>query len=300
MKLQERLEQGKVIIMDGGTGTEMEKRGVPMHEKGWSASSTITQPDTLRQIHEDYIRAGAEIIITNTFSTARHVLEECDLGQQFVEINRKAAQVASEARANVADRPVWIAGSISTTTFGRKQPSPSVAQANFNDQADILAEGGIDFFVLEMMRDIDFTRIALKAAQRTGLPVWVGFCTKIDAEQRVQLAFSPNEPVFLADALRVLSTADTPLISIMHTLTQDITPSLTVLKEHWSMPTGGAMGVYAHSGEFIMPNWQFIDMISPEAYAAEAQKWVADGVQLVGGCCGIGPEHIRVLKEVLG
>ena len=66
------------------------------------------------------------------------------------------------------------------------------------------------------------------------------------------------------------------------------------------MPTGGAMGVYAHSGEFIMPNWQFIDMISPAAYAAEAQKWVADGVQLVGGCCGIGPEHIRVLKEVLG
>jgi homocysteine S-methyltransferase len=281
--------------MDGGTGTEMEKRGVPMNEKGWSASSTIAQPDTLRQIHEDYIRAGAEIIITNTFSTSRHVLEACDLADKFTEINRTAARLALEARANAAQQPVWVAGSISTTTFHRQQPPPAVAQTNFNDQADILAEGGVDFFVLEMMRDIEYTNIALTAAKRTGLPVWVGYSTLITEENRVQLAYTGSGTVFLDEALRALSPEDTPLVSIMHTLTEDIAPSLAVLKDHWS----GPMGVYAHSGEFIMPNWQFIDMISPAAYAAEASKWVADGVQMIGGCCGIGPEHIRVLKETL-
>ena len=96
--------------------------------------------------------------------------------------------------------------------------------------------------------------------------------------------------------LQTISPEDTPLISIIHTLTEDIQPSLAVLKQNWA----GPMGVYAHSGEFIMPNWQFIDMISPQDYAAAAKKWIEQGVQVIGGCCGIGPEHIRVLKETLG
>lgn len=295
MNLQTRLAEGQCIIMDGGTGTEMEKRGVPMEEKGWSASSTITQPATLRQIHEEYIQAGADIITTNTYSSSRHVLEACDLAEKFVEINSTAVRIAREARENVADRPVWIAGSISTTTFGQPQPPPPVAQANLNDQAEILAEQGVDFFVLEMMRDIEYTMIALNAAKRTGLPVWVGFSTTINREHQVQIDYVQEQPVLLEEAVKRLSVEDTPLISIMHTLVEDTAPSLAILKEHWS----GYMGAYAHSGKFVMPHWHFIDMISPAAYAAEATKWVAAGVQVIGGCCGIGPEHIRVLKETL-
>jgi len=281
--------------MDGGTGTELEKRGVPMEEKGWSASSTITQPEILRQIHEEYIRAGADIIITNTFSTSRHVLDSCNLADKFELINATAARIAVEARDNAADRPIYIAGSISTTTFGEEQPTPAVALTNFNDQANILADNGVDFFVLEMMRDIEYTNIAHQAAKQTGLPVWTGYSTNVDAEGKVQLTYTQGTISF-ADALQTLSAKETPLVSVMHTLTEDIQPSLSVLKEKWS----GPIGVYAHSGEFIMPNWQFIDIISPEAYASEAQKWVAQGVKVIGGCCGIGPKHIQVLREILG
>jgi S-methylmethionine-dependent homocysteine/selenocysteine methylase len=295
MHIQKRLRQGELIIMDGGTGTELEKRGVPMEEKGWSASSTITQPEILRQIHEEYIRAGADIIITNTFSTSRHVLDSCNLADKFELINATAARIAVEARDNAADRPIYIAGSISTTTFGEKQPTPAVALTNFNDQANILADNGVDFFVLEMMRDIEYTNIAHQAAKQTGLPVWIGYSTNVDDEGKVQLTYTQGTISF-ADALQTLSAKETPLVSVMHTLTEDIQPSLSVLKEKWS----GPIGVYAHSGEFIMPNWQFIDIISPEAYASEAQKWVAQGVQVIGGCCGIGPKHIQVLREILG
>ena len=295
MHIQKRLRQGELIIMDGGTGTELEKCGVPMEEKGWSASSTITQPEILRQIHEEYIRAGADIIITNTFSTSRHVLDSCNLADKFELINATAARIAVEARDNAADRPIYIAGSISTTTFGEEQPTPAVALTNFNDQANILADNGVDFFVLEMMRDIEYTNIAHQAAKQTGLPVWIGYSTNVDAEGKVQLTYTQGTISF-ADALQTLSAKETPLVSVMHTLTEDIQPSLSVLKEKWS----GPIGVYAHSGEFIMPNWQFIDIISPEAYAAEAQKWVAQGVQVIGGCCGIGPKHIQVLREILG
>lgn len=295
MHIQKRLRQGELIIMDGGTGTELEKRGVPMEEKGWSASSTITQPEILRQIHEEYIRAGADIIITNTFSTSRHVLDSCNLADKFELINATAARIAVEARDNAADRPIYIAGSISTTTFGEEQPTPAVALTNFNDQANILADNGVDFFVLEMMRDIEYTNIAHQAAKQTGLPVWTGYSTNVDAEGKVHLTHTQGTISF-ADALQTLSAKETPLVSVMHTLSEDIQPSLSVLKEKWS----GPIGVYAHSGEFIMPNWQFIDIISPEAYASEAQKWVAQGVQVIGGCCGIGPKHIQVLREILG
>lgn len=293
MELYERLKQGDVIIMDGGTGTEMEKRGAPMIEKGWCASSTLTDPDMLRQIHEDYVRAGADIIITNTFATSQQVLDACGLSDKFETINAAAARIACEVRDHIADRSVYVAGSISTTTFGVGQPSPAVAEANFNRQAEILADGGIDFIILEMMRDIEYTNIVLKAARRTGLPVWVGYSTQIKEDGQVMLVY---HDIPLADALQTLSADDVPVVSIMHTLTEDIGPSLDILKTHWS----GPMGIYAHSGIFNPPHWQFIDVISPTDYAAEATKWAEQGVQVIGGCCGIGPEHIEVLNVKLG
>ena len=81
----------------------------------------------------------------------------------------------------------------------------------------------------------------------------------------------------------------------MHTLTEDIVPALEILQHHWSGPTG----VYAHSGTWIDPNWQFVDMIAPEDYLSVAQQWVALGAQMIGGCCGIGPAYIGLLKERL-
>src|ERR687893_2320658 len=73
--LQQRLDAGGVVILDGATGTELERRGVPMDDVAWDAAALLTHPDTVREVHEDYIRAGADVIITNTFATARHVLE---------------------------------------------------------------------------------------------------------------------------------------------------------------------------------------------------------------------------------
>jgi S-methylmethionine-dependent homocysteine/selenocysteine methylase len=84
-------------------------------------------------------------------------------------------------------------------------------------------------------------------------------------------------------------------VMVMHTLTEDITPSLEIVRQHWSGPTGA----YAHSGKWIDPNWPFEHMISPQDYLTVAQQWVQMGAQIIGGCCGIGPEYIRLLKEQL-
>ena len=111
--LRQRLDRGEVIVLDGAMGTELERRGVPMDDAAWSAAALITHPDTVREVHEDYIRAGADVIITNTFATARHVLE---MGEQFRELNTRAVALAKEARENAADGAVFIAGSLSTFT----------------------------------------------------------------------------------------------------------------------------------------------------------------------------------------
>ena len=90
MTLQERIAEGEFVLLDGAMGTELERRGVPMDRKAWSAAAMDTHPEVIRNIHEDYIRAGAEIHIVNSFSTARHVLEPAGFGDKVEEFNRRA------------------------------------------------------------------------------------------------------------------------------------------------------------------------------------------------------------------
>ena len=293
--LQQRLDGGEVVILDGAMGTELERRGVPMDTVAWDAAALLTHPDTVREVHEDYIRAGADVIITNTFATARHVLEPAGMGERFRELNIRAVALAKEARENAADGVVFVAGSISTMSAyddHSYEPRAERARANYREQAEVLAESGVDVIALEMMRDIEQTTYALEAAVTVGLPVWLGFSCKTTDEGTVVL-WDGDHP--LTEALERLLPLGASLVSIMHTLTEDTPPALQVVIEHWA----GPLGAYPHSGEFIMPNWQFVDMISPEDFAAEARRWSEMGARLIGGCCGIGPEHIRLLKERL-
>src|SRR5262245_6488268 len=105
--LQARLDQGQILILDGATGTELQRRGVPMHGFAWSAAALDTHPETVRAVHEDYIRAGADVIITNSFATARHVLEPAGLGDRVRALNQRAVTLAQAAREHAASgRPV--------------------------------------------------------------------------------------------------------------------------------------------------------------------------------------------------
>jgi S-methylmethionine-dependent homocysteine/selenocysteine methylase len=292
--LRQRLDGGEVVVLDGAMGTELEKRGVPMDDAAWSAAALMTHPDTVRMVHEDYIRAGADIITTNTFATARHVLEPAGMGEQFRELNARAVTLAKEAR-DAADGVVSIAGSLSTFTARYDysyEPRAEKARANYREQAEVLAESGVDLIALEMMRDIEQTAYAVEAVASTGLTLWIGFSCKTTEGGTVLLWDGENT---LAEALERVPLSDVSVLSIMHTLTEDTPPVLREVNRRWS----GSLGAYPHSGEFIMPNWQFIDMISAEDFATEAEGWLELGVRLVGGCCGIGPEHVRLLKERL-
>lgn len=295
--LDKKLQQGQIILLDGATGTELEKRGVPMNSKAWSAEAILTHPETVQAVHEDYLHAGVDIITVNTFSTARHMLLTAGMTSQFDYLNKEAVKLAIQARENVATSPVAIAGSIAPTTFcadpTKCYPPLSEAFAWYLAQAELLAEAGVDLLLIEMIEDIEQGSLAVQAACSTGLPVWLGFSCRRNDEGKIMLWEQGHT---LDEGIKAISRVGGSAAFIMHTEVSDTIEAFSILKTCWQ----NTLGVYAHSGRFVMPNWNFNDIITPEEYAVEAGKWIEMGARVIGGCCGIGPAHIKELKKLYG
>ncbi|MEE9325472.1 MAG: homocysteine S-methyltransferase family protein [Dehalococcoidia bacterium] len=297
--LQSRLEAGEVIIMDGGMVSEIQRRGVPMHPQTWSAGPILTHPEVIRTIHEDYIRAGAEIIITNSFNTGRARLETGGLEGRIAEMNTLAVKLAREARDNMAsDRSVFIAGAMNglpPNLDATVTPSLEMARSNYQEQAQLLADAGADLILIEMMIRILDTEAAVEAAVATGLPTWVGFSCQNDNGKLFLGVHGKWARETIPQAVESVASKGVSTMFVMHTLSEDTAQGLRELRQRWS----GPMGAYAHSGDYIMPEWQWDNVLSPQGYLKYAQEWANTGAQIIGGCCGITPEHIRLLKENL-
>jgi S-methylmethionine-dependent homocysteine/selenocysteine methylase len=284
-----RLQDGVKILIDGATGSEIEKRGVPMIKNAWNGGGAMTHPDIVRQVHLDYILSGAEVVISNTFSTSRHVLADAGLEENFEFLNRRSVELALESRAASKTDSVLIAGGITHWSFTKQVPPLPILETNTEEQALIMAKAGADLIILEMMSDVDRTLGMLAAARKSGLPVWVGFSCNLDEHGIPHLLDGPS----LTAGVQAVLDEGVAVVFIMHTDVQYIDSCVKAVKDIWQ----GPLGVYAHSGIFVEPNWVFDDVISPEDYASAAKSWLDQGVQIIGGCCGIGNEHIQYMKK---
>ena len=286
-----RLAAGEVILIDGGTGTELEARGVPMSGAVWCGVAVLDHQDVVRATHEDYIRAGAEVIIANTFPSNRLALEPAGFGDRVDEINRRAVETARQARENAAERPVLVAGSLSPHSaegIPDPQPDPATVLAAFREQVAVQTDAGADLLALEMIPDATYGRPAVQAAVESGLPVWLGM-TEWSGEGGWR-----HEDDSLGGLVAELAGPGVMAVNAMHTDVADVAASLEEIRGRWD----GVVGAYAHHGGWEPPNWIFHD-ISPEDYAEAALGWVSQGAQIIGGCCGIGPAHIAHLRERL-
>lgn len=303
--LNERLDNKETLLLDGGVSTEIRRRGVALDANVWSGLATKTNPDEVLEVHEDYIQAGAQIITANTYSTARHVLESINLGHESKLLNFKSVQLARQARDNVAQGDVYIAGSMSSMpplTSHREVAIDGQVESSYQELAEVLAEAGVDLIIAEMMRDIENAGIVIKAAVETGLPVFIGFSAMM-ADNGVDvrsLRWKNTDDTTTAHDFGEMIDALKPLggqaVGIMHTRVEDIAPALEVLKQHWS----GPLMAYAETGKLILPDWRYEAVSTPQDYASEIEGWIRNyGVQIVGGCCGTGPEHIRALRHLL-
>jgi S-methylmethionine-dependent homocysteine/selenocysteine methylase len=288
--LHEKIAAGETVIIDGPMGTELEARGVPMNAKAWSGEALLTHPDIVREIHADYIAAGAEVIITNTFAAGHQLLARAGLDDEVANINRKGVEIAVRARDESAQPDVAIAGSMSPWIQYDESPSEKQLAQEFREQAEILAAAGVDLIALEMCSHPVYSPLILEAAVSTGLPVWLGLSCRQDDEGRL-VGFEPPYTDFNS-LVSDLVDRGAGVINVMHSSVDDTTKGLSVLQEHWQGPTGA----YPESGYFVMPNWQFVDIIEPDDLVTRAREWADRGVQILGGCCGLAVPHIKALK----
>ena len=294
---QNRLRADDIVLLDGGTGSELQRRGVAMNSAAWSGAAAFTHNDLLRDIHADYIRAGAEVITTNTFGTTRFVLEAAGLGDEFYKVNKLAVDAAMQARDMAAQNPVAIAGSISCLPPNLDvsgYPDESKENDGYRELADLLAEHGVDLIALEMMEDTHHASMAMDAALEVGLPIWLGVSCKLADDKETLVGFDfPDTP--LSEPLDALLPRGPAVVNVMHADPEVVTSAIEEVKTRWS----GAVGVYPELGDFSAPNWNFTNLMPPEDLAKLASQWVSQGARLLGGCCGTTPDHIRALRDAL-
>ncbi len=300
-----RMTDGGVVLIDGATGTELEKRGADMNDAAWCGPANITHRELLEQVHLDYIRAGAEIITTNTYATTRLMLEPAGYGNRIEEIYRSACGAAlhalQRAHQELGRSDVLVAGSLShmvpKSAAGAESTDPysGLGREKFcaalHEAAGLLKAGGCDFILLEMMYHPERFQCVLEAALSTDLPVWAGFSARWGENGEI-LSFFQERDIMLEEVIAQLPLQGIDAAGIMHSNVDITGPALEILRRSFE----GPLYAYPDSGFFRMPNWQFEDIISPPDLTAYAIDWIADGVSAVGGCCGLSVEHIEALS----
>jgi S-methylmethionine-dependent homocysteine/selenocysteine methylase len=289
----------KTVLLDGGMGQELIKRGIAGHESLWSANALLIAPNVVRDIHEDYIRAGADVITTNTYATTRVRLQKGGIESRFVELNQLAGELAQQARKNQG-ADVLIAGSL-PPFHGSYLPAKVGAfvelEPLYREQAEVLAPY-VDLFLCETMSTASEALAAATGAASTGKPVWVSWTLQDGGSDKLRSGESVSEA---AEALAHLPIA---AYLVNCCAPESIASVMGELSSLGDKPVGG----YANGFVGIPNDWvveEGVDVLgnredlTPERYAEYAGIWLQKGASIIGGCCEVGPAHIRKLRQLL-
>jgi len=288
-----------LILLDGGMGQELISRGASGQGVLWSAKALFDFPEAVQAVHEDYIRAGADIITTNSYSCIRNNFEPEGLLDRLGEMNRLAADLAHRARDRCG-KSVLIAGSMGPQR-GSYRPdlvgSYAETEALYREQAEFLAPH-VDFFICETLSCLLEARAAVTAATSTGKPVWLSWSIEDSGAANLRSGESIHDAwVDIADSgVSAVLLNCSPPEAIAKVLPEVISLS--------DVP----VGAYANAFTPIPAKWDFhgdesippsrID-VTPAAYLEHTAGWVEAGARIVGGCCEVGPAHIAQLNRGL-
>jgi homocysteine S-methyltransferase len=294
-----RIDAGGVVVIDGGTGTEIQRLGVAMDSDTWCAEANIGAPLTVREVHASYIDAGAELVTTNTYATSPLLFDHLGRNDEVEQIDYIAVELALQ----VADGRVPVGGSISVMRPVKSGTDPNVVfhdwterevRAMYRRKAETMAAAGVDVLLMEMMRDTDYSVWATEEAIASGLPVWVGIA--VERTPDGGLVGSRRPDCTLESVVDAIAPLGPDLIAIMHSSPNDTGPALDIVRSR----TDVRLGAYPDSGFFEMPDWRFVDVIGVDDLVDQMRAWIDQGARVVGGCCGISPEHIAGLAAAFG
>ncbi len=294
--IKQRLDQGKIIILDGGIGAELEKNGANMDKDLWCGKCSIDNPELVKKVHENYIDAGADVITTNTYGTTPISMKHYGYDNLIEEYNKKSVQIAKDASKN---KNVAVAGSVSTFgsfyKLGLKAMIPG-----FKEQIKILSEEGVDLIILEAMSSqADIVETIIECSSNINLPVWLSIsCVMEDKNKKVMLGYNDtvDSDTHIYESFEVAIKNFSKLhkgpILIAHSDINVTGHAVKTAKNNFN----GVLGVYPNRGYYEKPHWKFIDNMSPEDYLNEARSWVENGVKIIGGCCGVGVDEIKAIS----
>ena len=293
------LAQKRPVLFDGAMGTEIDVRNPSQSDYGdypqVNEVLVLTKPEIIQDIHEAYIKAGSDVIETNTFGANRLVLAEYGLENMVKQINTAAVEVALKAAAK-ADRPVWVSGSM-----GPGSKLPSLGQVDFDtlfdvyfEQADALIKAGVTSIQIETSQDPLQMKAACMASVEAakGKDILIICQGTFDANARMLLGTEPGAFVTTITAIDGIgaigincSVGPDQMYEVLRTLTR-LSPLPVLVMPNAGLPK-------------TKDGRQYYDL-SPQEYVRHMIRFVEDfGVEFVGGCCGTTPEHIRALKEAL-
>ncbi len=295
--LRERLHAGPPLLLDAAMGSDLDRRGLATTLPLWSALGLLERPDLVKLIHLDNLRAGADIVTTNTFRTTGRTLRGAGLNPARAEaLDRLAVDLAVAARDETKRAQALIAGSIAPLddcyhpTF---DTAPEIALEEHRAQARNLAGAGVDFIMVETMPTSAEAAIALRAAAETGLPATVSFvCEFVKSGGGVRLLSGET----LAEAVAEVEALNPAAILVNCASSVVITAALEELRDLTTHPIGGYANVGYVDNEV---GWSPGDGLSSEDYADDAKQWLALGARIVGGCCGTHPVHTAALRRLI-
>jgi methionine synthase I (cobalamin-dependent)/5,10-methylenetetrahydrofolate reductase len=284
-QLARLLDPEQVVVVDGAMGTMLYARGVFINQ--CYDELVLRAPDLVREIHAAYVKAGADLLETNTFGANRLKLTQYGLEEQVTAINTKAAELAREA----AGAQRLVAGAVGPLGV-RLEPYGALgrdeAKAIFFEQMTALKAGGADCFLLETFADLEELEQAILAAREVDADMPVIAQATVGLDLRTAYGASPE------DIARVLDRWGVDVIG----LNCSVGPQ-TILEavERMAAVTGKKISAQPNAGMPRDVGGRSMYMASPEYMATYARHLVQAGAKIVGGCCGTTPEHIRAMAE---
>lgn len=289
----------KPILLDGSMGQEIVNRGGKSGYGEWSLAALHENPQMVKDIHRDYIEAGADVITTNTYSTTRVRMKHVGIEDRFAELVTLAGELAVQARNESGADHVKIAASL-----GPLEASYINAfSLNYDEMVEqfgelmTLLDPYVDIFLGETFSTTQESRAFLEAAQGREKTIWVSWT--IGDHGNTELRGD-------ADLKQAIETLDglTPDAVLINCCTPDsIDNALPILKN-----TGLTYGGYANGFKEIPSEWISdgdVDQIiartdlTPQIYADHAMNWIDAGAGIVGGCCNVGPAHVAELRKAI-
>lgn len=296
--LERALASQRCLVLDGGVATELPHRHGQDDERLWSLEALASSPEVVRDVHRRYVAAGASIITTNTWGLATAVASEepivDELGRSlpWTEVARRGVRIAREAISQEdRERACAVAFSIN----GDIDCPDGIETVSLLARA--LASGPPDLFILETLSVVRPSLLAVvEAMVGTGLPVWLSFrrCRHGLCGVYGQHWGGPEGDAF-GRAARRFEEMGVAALLVNCVPPDHVDGMVSYLRDFTDLP----LGVYPNLGYYTSDGWRFLAGVGGERYAELAQRWRAEGAQIIGGCCGTRPEHIAAIRAAL-